>query len=95
MVPSAPLPPSLRAPRVARRSMGRPNAHPIGEFDADLMRLALGSPEVEAYVAELNALDEKLGETNLDSSAGDAIERIEREIASLRVRFVGGTATYR
>ncbi|MBA3473219.1 MAG: hypothetical protein H0T57_08340 [Rubrobacter sp.] len=31
-----------------------------GEFDADLMRFALGSPEVEAYVAELQAIDARL-----------------------------------
>lgn len=66
-----------------------------GEFDADLMRLALGSPEVEAYVAELQAIDARLGETNLDT--GDAIDRIERELASLRdsTTFVSGEATYR
>jgi hypothetical protein len=32
-----------------------------GEFDADLMRLALGSPEVEAYVAGLQEVEERLG----------------------------------
>lgn len=61
-----------------------------GEFDADLMRL---TPEVEAYVAELRAIDARLGETSLDT--GDAIDRIERELADLRQRFVSGAATYR
>lgn len=62
-----------------------------GEFDADLMRRALGSSEVRAYVAELQAIDARLEETNLDT--GDAIERIERELATLRQRFVGEAAT--
>jgi len=61
-----------------------------GEFDADLMRL---TPEVEAYVAELRAIDARLGKTSLDT--GDAIDRIERELADLRQRFVSGAATSR
>ncbi|CAA9441864.1 MAG: hypothetical protein AVDCRST_MAG80-1410 [uncultured Rubrobacteraceae bacterium] len=66
-----------------------------GEFDADLMRLALGSPEVEAYVAGLREIDARLGDSEADLDTGDAINRIERELAALRSRFVSSAATYR
>jgi hypothetical protein len=41
-----------------------------GEFDADLMRLALGSPEVEAYVAGLQEVEERLDAAPPNGYAG-------------------------
>jgi hypothetical protein len=66
-----------------------------GEFDADLMRLALGSPEVEAYVAGLREVEERLGAAPPEEGTQDRIDRIERELAALRRRFVDGAATSR
>ena len=65
-----------------------------GEFDADLMRLALGSPEVEAYVAGLREVEERLDAAPPEGTQ-DRIDRIERELAALRRRFVDGAATSR
>jgi hypothetical protein len=65
-----------------------------GEFDADLMRLALGSPEVEAYVAGLREVEERLSAAPPEGTQ-DRIDRIERELAALRRHFVDGAATSR
>lgn len=66
-----------------------------GEFDADLMRLALGSPEVEAYVAGLRKVEKRLDAAPPEGMQ-DRIDRIERELAALRTRrFVDGAATSR
>jgi hypothetical protein len=65
-----------------------------GEFDADLMRLAVGSPEVEAYVAGLREV-EKRQDAAPPKGMQDRIDRIERELAALRRRFVDGAATSR
>lgn len=65
-----------------------------GEFDADLMRLALGSPEVEAYVAGLRQIDERLAVASPERTQ-ERVDRIERKLAALRGRFVEGAATYR
>lgn len=59
-----------------------------GEFDADLMRLALGSPEVEAYVAGLQEVEERLDAAPPEGTQ-DRIDRIERELAALRRHFRG------
>ncbi len=65
-----------------------------GEFDADLIRLALGSPEVEDYVAGLREVEQRIAEAPPEATQ-DRIDRIERELVELRGRFVSGAATSR
>ena len=58
------------------------------------MGLALGSPEVEAYVADLREVEQRLAEAPPEATQ-DRIDRFERELAALRRRFVDGAATSR
>jgi hypothetical protein len=58
-----------------------------GTFDADLMRLGLGSPEVEEYVAGLREVEERLFEAPPEGTQ-ERVDRIERELAALRSRLL-------
>ena len=88
----APRVPGPHAGSGGARSGSRPPHS--GEFDADLMGLALGSPEVEAYVADLREVEQRLAEAPPEATQ-DRIDRIERELRALRRRFVDGAATSR
>lgn len=54
-----------------------------GSFDADLMRL---TPEVEAWVARLREIDEKVRRERVADQA-EALDRLEAELAGLRRRM--------
>jgi hypothetical protein len=55
-----------------------------GVFDANLMRLI---PEVEAYAEGLRKIDERIADAPPEDTR-ESVDRIERELAALRDRFL-------